>query len=67
VGLGRIEKIEQAIIGYFLSRNEDNRRILRKIRLPKYRVKPSAHRRRASFLYSPSGPIRRRALNNVGY
>jgi hypothetical protein len=67
VGTGRTEKMQQAIVRYFLSRNEDNRRVLRKIRVPRYRVQPAARRRRASFLHSPRRPIRRRTLNTVGY
>lgn len=53
-GTARIEEMERAIVGYFVSRDEDSIRVLPKIAVRKRRVQPTHHRRRYSFPHSPN-------------
>jgi hypothetical protein len=49
-GVARIDEMEQAIVNYFISRDEDSVRVVRRTALPISRVQPSASRRRFHLL-----------------
>ncbi len=62
-GAARIEEIERAIVKYFVSRDEDNRRVLPRVVMPAYRVPPAPQPRRfrsphySRERYGPAIPI----------
>ncbi len=56
----RIKKMQQAIVGYFVSRDEDNRRVLPRMMTPNYHVQPVSLRHHPRFRRSPNKPRRRR-------
>ncbi|CAF1313602.1 unnamed protein product [Adineta steineri] len=53
IGVTRVKKIESEIVSYFISRNEDNKRVLPQLLMPQYQNLRGSYRRQFSYPVPP--------------